>query len=508
MADSRIKNTTKNAITGLLNQVINLLLNFISRTVFIHYLGVEYLGISGLFTNILQVLSMADLGFGTAMVYSMYKPIANDDKSTLSSLMNYYRKIYNYIAVSVLVIGFILIPFLPYIVNTEKSIDHLVIYYILYLLNTVMSYLFVYKTSIAVAHQKSYILNNYDSLFIIIQNILQIIFLIYTRNFIIFLIIQIMCSFIKNLYKARKSEQMYPYIKNKGEINERTKKEIFNNVKSMFVYKVGGVLLNNTDNVIISILIGTSVVGLYSNYLIVITAINSFTNIFFNSMTASIGNLNVTSSNDESFQYFNRINFLSVCVFSFCGICFYTLINDFINLWLGNAFIFDKLTVIAITLNLVIPGTIRTVSLYRDTMGMFQDTKYIFFITSVINIILSIILGKEMGLAGVLLATSIARLLTNMWFEPLVLFKKYLKQSPIKYFRKQIGFWIIFVINLIIVQILCNIIFTNITLFSFVLKTIFVAISAIIFMIIFFRNNDEFLFYKELLLKMAKRLEK
>lgn len=499
MSDSRVENTVKNTITGLINQLISLAFSFLSRTIFIRCLGVEFLGINGLFSNILQILSMADLGFGTAMVYSMYKPIVNDDKKTLAGLMNFYRKIYNIISIAVLILGLLLVPFLPYIVNTESNIEHLTLYYILYVLNTVMSYLFVYKTSITIAHQKSYVLNNYESVFTVVQNVLQIAILILFRNFAVYLIIQILCSFVRNLYKAKKSEKMYPYIKDKVEISNEEKTTIFNNVKSMFIYKIGGVLLNNTDNIIISMLIGTATVGLYSNYLIIITAITSFTNIVFNSMTASIGNLNATSDNKQRYNYFNKINFLSAWVFTFCGISLYILANDFISLWLGSEFIFDKFTIFTIVLNLIIPGMIRTVSLYRDTIGMFRDTKYVFFVTSILNIILSFILGKLLGLSGVLLATTISRLLTNVWFEPYMLFKNYLNKRPILYFKKQIFYYVIFILNLLITSYLSSFVNFESMLINFLLKGILCLFIPNIIMILIYKNTQEFNYFTDML---------
>lgn len=502
MSDSRLKNTAKNTFTGLLNQIAVLLFNFISKTIFIHCLGTEFLGINGLFTNILQVLTIAELGFGTAMSYSMYKPIAENDEKTLAALINFYKKMYNIIAITITVIGVALIPVLPYIVNTEKEIEHLTLYYILYLLNTVMSYLFAYKTAITIAHQKSYILNNYDSLFTIIQSILQIIFLILTKNFTMYLIIQVLCTLLKNICKAKKSQSLYPYIKSNEQLDKSEKHSIFNNVKSMFIYRLGGVLLNNTDNIIISILVGTISVGLYSNYLMIINAINSFINIFFSSMTASVGNLNATSNEKEQYEYFERINFLSIWIFSFCGICVFSLINDFVLLWLGEEFIFDQWTLIAIVLNLVIPGTTRTIALYRDTLGMFNDTKYVFFVTSVLNCIFSVILGKQFGIAGILFATSLSRLLTNMWYEPYILFKNYLKKSPFQYFKKQVIYWIVFIVNLIITNSSADIIFKENNILLFIIKILYCVVVSNLIMILVYHKSPEFKFY----LKLVKNI--
>lgn len=502
---SRIINTGKNIFTSLTNQIISLILNFVSRTVFIHYLNAEYLGINGLFSNILQVLSMADLGFNTAIVYSMYKPLNEDNKQELSALMTFYQKIYNIIAISVFAIGMLIIPILPYIVKIESNIPNLTLYYILYLLDTVISYLFVYKTSITTADQKSYLLNNYDSIFIIIQNILQIFSLIIFKNFAIYLSIKIFISLTKNIYKAKKSENLYPYIKNKVELDNKTKKTVFENVKSMFIYKIGGVILNNTDNILISITIGTIVVGYYSNYLMIINAVLMFTNLMFNSITASIGNVNVSEDSIKKILTFKRINFITIWLFIFCGICFLNLFDDFIVLWLGTEYLLDKKTLIAIVLNFVMPGSIRPVSLYRDTTGLFHKTKYVFFITSIINLILSIILGNLYGLYGILISTAIARLLTNMWFEPYILFKEYFKLNPWKhYFKKQLIYWIVFLAISIITYNIC-ILFTEISILIFIVKILIcILIPNIIFYFIF-KKSDELNYFKNLILNLLHK---
>lgn len=509
MRESRLENTTKNAFTGFFNQLLNLVMSFISRTVFIHYLGVEFLGISGLFSNILQILSMADLGFNTAMVYSMYRPIANNDTQKLAALIAFYKKIYNIIAFAILLIGLCLVPLLPYIVNTATEIENLTIYYILYLLNTVMSYLFVYKTALMEAHQKSYILNNYDSVFIILQNIFQIAVLVFTSNFILYLLVQIIVSFLKNFYKARKTEKMYPYIRSNAVLDKPERISIFQNVKSMFIYKIGGVLLNNTSNILISIIVNTITVGYYSNYLIIITAANTFMNILFNSVTASLGNLNVSSDNEKQYMYFKRINFFAVCIFSFVGICFYLLLDDFITIWLGPTFTLDKLSVLAISLNFVIPGTIRTVSLYRDTMGMFKDTKYVFFVTAVINIIFSLLLGNVLGLAGVLFSTVIARILTNAWFEPVVLFKNYLHRPVKEYFKRQLYYWVVFFIILVLTSFICSLITLQNLYVYFVVKTMVCVIISVGLLCIFYFKLSEFKYllelFKTVLLKVIKK---
>jgi len=489
--NSRMSNTKKNIKMGLINQMLMVALSFVTRTVFIHTLGVAYLGVSGLFSNILTLLSMADLGFGSAIVFSMYRPIAEKDETRLAALMNYYRYLYRIIAVVVAIIGFALVPFLPYIVNMDQPIGNLTFYYLMYLANTVMSYLFVYKTSITTAHQKTYLLTLYSSVFALIQNALQITVLLIFKNFTLYLAVQLAGTFFKNVYQANKSEKMYPYIKNKVELSKAVKHEIGENVKSMSIYKIGGVLINNTDNILISIMVGTLWVGYYSNYGMVVTNVNMLITILFNSVMASLGNLNATESKERQYGVFRSLQLASWWISAFCSICFFVLFKDFITLWIGSRFLLSTPTVIAIILNFYMPGTMRTVSVFRDTTGMFRRTKYVYLLTCVINLILSVLMGRVWGISGILFATILARLLTNFWWEPRVLMKHYFHRPMAQYFVRQavlFGFALIALLGTYFVAMLLHVS----PLVDFAYKAAVCAIlpNAVFFVIL--RNNSEF----------------
>ncbi|MDE5558717.1 MAG: oligosaccharide flippase family protein [Ruminococcus sp.] len=506
--NSRIANTSKNVITSLINQIITLILAFVSRTIFIRYLGVEYLGINSLFANVLQVLSMADLGFGTAIVYSMYKPIRENDHEKLAALTYFYKKAYNIIALVVLLVGLLIVPILPYIVKMDSEIPHLTLYYVIYLMNTVVSYLCVYKSSITIAQQKSYILNNYDSVFVIVQNVIQILVIIYLKSFIVYLIVQVLVNLVRNVYKASVSVRMNPYIKQKIELSKDSKTEIFGNIKSMFIYKIGGVILNSTDNILISAIVGTIYVGFYANYLMVVNAVLTFTNLVFNSMTASIGDLNADSDSEKKLLFFNRINFIAVWLFSFCGACFLTLFQDFIQLWLGSDYLLDFKTLIVIVLNFVMPGTIRTVSLYRDTTGIFKKTKYVFFVTAVINLILSIVFGKMWGLFGILLATVLSRVSTNMWFEPFILFKDYFKKDCLRfYFIKQIKYWFVFALICSITYSV-NFLLPSTSYLCFIIKILLCVAIPNLLLVLLYHRTKEYHYILSLVGRYIKKLKK
>ncbi len=489
--NSRTYNSMKNIFFGLGSQIIILICNFISRTVFIKTLGSEYLGVNGLFSNILTVLSLAELGIGNAIIYSMYKPLATNDKEKITALMNLYKKLYNIMAIVILLIGLTLVPVLKYLVNTNIDMSEITLYYILYLLHSVISYLFASRTSILQADQKMYIIKMYTMIFTVIQQIVQIILLYLTHNFMLYLIVQILFTFMMNLYGAMKSYKLYPYLKGKQKLEKRETKEIFSNIKYVFIYRLGGVILNNTDNILISIIIGTIYVGYYSNYYMIINSITVFTTIIFSALTASIGNLNAVSNEKRKYEVFKIIDFCSAIIFGFISVCLLILFSDFIKIWVGEEFILDVSIVYTIVLNFYIVGRLNPISTYRDTLGMFKKTRYIFLITACINIILSIVLGKIWGMFGIIIATAISRILTNRWYEPFILYKDYFKEKISKYWKNNTYYIFCTLLNYIITYSICkNINVENI--WGFLIKAILCGLLNIILYLIECYKKNEF----------------
>lgn len=503
---SRKQYVTLNIMAGFVSQVISMILQLIGRTIFIHSLGIEYLGINAMFYNVLMVLSLADLGFGTAIVYSMYKPLAENDRDTVAALLTYYKKIYHRLAIIVVVAGVAMIPLMPYVINLNSDIPYLPVYYLLYVVNIVISYLMSYKYTIITADQKSYLITSYSLIGTIIQTTVQIIALLVFKNFMIYLVVFILRTFFVNWFQSNKAKKLYPYIQGEIELDKATKKSIFDNVKSMFLYKFGGVLLNNTDNFIISMMLGTVYVGFYSNYMTIVAAIFSFIDIVFGSFTSSVGSLNASDDEDRKFKIFNVLNFIVFWIMAFCAVCFLVLFNDFITLWVGKEFVFGMLTVVVIVLNFFMSGSITTVAIYRDTTGMFKETKYIFLITALINLILSIILGKFYGLFGILLATAIARILTNMWYEPFILYKNYFKKSPLIYFKRQAFYWFITVASCFSTYFISSMI-SNISWFNLIIKIIIcILVPNALILVLFFRSKEFKYIYKHVIKKAKDKI--
>ena len=435
--EGRVKQSAKNMISGFLYQTVTLILSFISRTVFINTLGTEYLGLNGIFTDVLSLLSMADLGFGTAMAYSFYKPLADHDEDRIAALIHFYKKVYHIIAVTVTVLGLLCVPFLKYIVNTQEEIPNLTWYYLFSLANIVISYLFVYKTTLMTADQKDYKIVNIRMWATLTKTILQILALYLTANYMLYIIIGVQAQFLTNAIASWQTQKEYPYIRNANtqtRVEKEVEQGIFNNMKSVFIYKLSGTLFSATDNLLISMLIGTAAVGLYSNYLMLSNKLLLIEQIIFSSLVASIGNVIARDSPEKRLQIFQAMQSAS---FIFCGIItagFGLLANDVITVWLGKEYTFSMLTVIAVTVNTYFSCALQPLWIYRDATGLYMKTKYMMLAGAIVNIVLSVILGRFMGIAGIIFASAIARLSTYFWYEPKLLFHEYFNSRATGYY--------------------------------------------------------------------------
>ena len=494
MEKSRTENTIKNVKTGFLVQLINKVLAFVVRTVFIKCLNNDYLGVNGLFTNILTILSFAELGIGTAIIFNMYKPVADKNKEKIKSYMNLYKKSYNLIGIIVFILGLFVIPFMNYVVKDVPNIkENIILIYTLFLINTSSSYFFTYKKSIIIAHQQQSIINNIDSIFYILKSIFEILFLMLTKNFIVYLIIQIITTILENIYISNKANKLYPYLKEK-EVEPLSKKEsenIFKNVKSLVIYRLGGVIMNGTDNILISTLINVSTVGLVSNYNLITTSVKFIVSSALNGVTASVGNLNATGSIEKKEKIYYELTFVHYMIYSLCTIELIILLNVFIELWLGKNYILNISISIALAVSFFIEGMRQPAYIYRTTLGLFSKAQATPYIGAITNILLSIIFCKLWGLVGIFIATSIAQLASYSWIDTYLIYKYEFKKSSKKYNIKYISYFITFVIELLLTLLICNFVHINILL-DLIIKGIITLILSITINIIIYKNTSEY----------------
>lgn len=502
---SRTANSIKNIKYSIIGQFIGLLANFITRMVFVRVLNAEYLGINGLFTNILLILSFAELGIGPAIVYSLYKPLAENNIRLLQGLMNLYKRAYKTIGLVILFLGLILTPFLDLLIKDKPNINNIELIYILFVINTASTYFFSHKRSFLIADQKKYIDSFYHYLYLIIRNILQIFILLITKNFIMYLLIQLLTTFIENLSVSRKVDIMYPYIKN-GEttsIDKSVKADIIKNIKAMLLHKIGSVVVSSTDNLLISKFIGIIEVGIYSNYLLIINALVQLFNTFFQSITASIGNLGVTETPKKNEFIFGCLDLIGLWIYGFSSIALFTLLNPFIKLWLGDEYIFSINIVIFIVINFYLTGRRRSVLTFRDALGLFWHDRCKPVLESIIKLTASIILINILGLEGAILGTIISTLAIDFWIEPYVLYKYAFKSSMLKYILR-------YIVETSIIIFLCffnywlNSFLGN-TLVSFIGKILITAIVPNLILTLVFWKTKEFKYLIDIIKPMFKK---
>ena len=507
MSESRVKNTSRNFAYAMFLQVVKIALMFGVRIIFVYKLGEEYLGVNGLFTNVIGILSLADLGMTTALMYSLYKPLAENDETKISIYINYFRKVYYIIALTITLVGIAIIPFLQYIVNLPREMPDIYLYYILLLANSVLSYLFVYKTTLLSADQKMYIINRYDIIFQFILTILQIAILLIFGSFIGYLLANIFCTLLGNILKARRVDKIYPYLKSKGKssLEKQEKKNIFSNLFSLFFYKLGGVIQDNTTNIVTSIFVGTITVGYYSNYVTIISSITTFLTTVFTSLKASVGNYIVFKEKEEQLKLFNILETYNYWLVSFCSICFVVLIPDFILICFGQQYVLGFDILVLAVLNFYVTNIRQTIWAYRETTGIFKKTKYTTIITAIVNIGLSIILGYVFGLLGIIAASVIARMVYAWWKEPIIIYEDYFKTSPKPYFATYIKRLLLLIVICLITYIVATILPAINIYLSFILKMIICLIIPTFLLFIIYRKDEAFLYLKTILLKLKEK---
>lgn len=502
----RTKNSIKNSIFGIGGQAINTLLSFISRTIFITMLGADYLGVNGLFSNILSMLSLAELGIGSAIIYNMYRPLAEGDERKLKALMSLYEKSYKIIGITIAIVGCLISPYLSYIIKDTPNIPNLIIIYLMFLMNSVVSYFYIYKSSIIMADQKNYIITVRQQIFTVLQVILQIVVLYITKNYLAYLLIQIICTFLMNFSISKKADKMYPFLKskNKEKLDSNEKKIIFKHVSATMSHKVGGVVVNGTDNILMSKFVGVYWVGLYSNYYMIISIINRFVGQIFTAITASVGHLNVKESKEKSYDVYKKILFINFWIYGFCSISLLSLFNPFIKLWLGDKFLLSSGIVVLIVTNFYLTGMRQSTITYNSTLGLFWNDRYKPWIEACINMIASIILLKKLGISGVFLGTLISSVTTSVWVDPYILFKHGFNRNLSDYFKQYLKYMLITIISAVSTYKLNTLINGN-SIGIFIVKCILTFIIPNLIFIVLTFKTDEFKYTKSMILGIVKR---
>lgn len=437
MSDSRTKNSAKNVAAGFACQGAALLLSFVSRSVFVMVLSSEYLGINGLFSNILTVLSFAELGIGEALSYAMYQPAKEGDREKLCQLMRLYKTAYRGIALFVTVVGVIASFFLDYLVAEKPNIpENFQLIFWLFLFNNVCSYLLAYKQSILLVEQKKYIVLYIQQGTKVAQLLLQMAILFFAHSYYGFLLVQVICTLLTNVFISLYVKKAYPWLNDRSvqaPLPQEEQHKIVKDVKALAISKVAGIVSNGSDNIVIAKILGLTSVGVVSNYTLVI---NSFSSILWGTLsgvTGSMGNFNVNASVEKRRAIFEELYLIVYWIFCLCCTCLIVLLNPFVEIWVGTSYQTDLPIVVALVLIAYVSGMNFPVYTFRVTCGLFDEMKYPYFWSGIANVALSVVLALKMGLFGVYIATVITRLLISETVEGYIVYHKILEKPFWRY---------------------------------------------------------------------------
>lgn len=420
----RTKFMLRNLLVSVTGQMITLLLTFVSRILFVRYLSAAYLGVNGLFSDLLGVLTLSELGIGTAMLYSLYKPAAEENKVQLAHLMRLYRRMYHIVAAVVLLLGLLLLPFLPWLVRDSGDVAQLPLIYLLYLLSTACSYLLSYHNSIYVAHQKAYVRAVWCQVFDILRVAVQILILIFTQNFYLYLLAQLVLPFCPNLIIARKVRKDYPYLADiPGLPDKAERRTIFRDVGAMSIHRFSTAVVRNTDNLLMSAFIGLNTVGIYANYRMLLGSLNGLMAKLLGAFSGGIGNLNATESPARVYAVYQELDLMLYLLYAYLTGGLFLFLTPLLRLMFGAEYCFSLGTLTVIVLEFYLSGMRQMNLLFREARGLFRYDRWKAIAEAVLNLIFSLALVKPFGVAGVLGGTVLSSLLTCVWVEPMILMR-------------------------------------------------------------------------------------
>ncbi len=416
MKIERTRNARRNMIFGTVLKIYQLAMPFMMRTIMIYFMGVQYLGLNSLFTSVLQVLNLAELGVGSAMIYSMYRPIAEDDEKRICALMGLYRLYYRVIGAVVLVLGLLLVPFIPKLIHGEVPADiNIYILYILNLLASVLSYwLFAYKNSIFEAHQRVDVVSKVTLFTDTIKYLVQILAMIYFHNYYFYVIGILFSQVLNNLAVAFAAEKIYPDYRPVGQLDRDEIRSINQRIKDLFTAKLGSVVVNSADTIVISAFLGLTVLAVYQNYFYIFTAVTGLINIVFNSVSAGIGNSIIVESENKIFEDFRTFNWMIAWITGFCCACFLCLYQPFMELWVGKDLMVEFPVVICLVIYFFVYQINRLLNVYKDAAGMWHEDRLRPLVTSCVNLGLNLLLVNYIGLYGIVLSTVLSMVFVGM----------------------------------------------------------------------------------------------
>ena len=501
----RTKNATRNIIFGVILKAYQIVVPFLMRTAMIYLMGVQYLGLNSLFTSILQVLNLAELGVGSAMIYSMYKPIAEDDDTTICSLMKLYRTYYRIIGLVIAIIGCVLTPFIPKLIS--GGVPEGLNIYILYLLNlgaTVLSYwLFAYKNSILQAHQRTDIVSKVTLVTSTIQYALQLFVLWAFKNYYLYAIVMLAIQALTNISTAFVADRIYPQFRPQGKLPKQEVAKINGRIRDLFTSKIGAIIVNSADTIVISAFLGLTALAVYQNYYFILTSITGFVTIVFSAVTAGIGNSLVVETKEKNFRDLNVFTFIICWIAGFCSCCFLNLYQPFMEIWVGKDLMLDFSIVICFVIYFYVCEVNQLLNTYKDAGGIWHEDRFRPLVTAIANLGVNLVMVQFWGLYGIILSTVLSMLLIGMPWLFHNLFTTMFEKKNMKVYLSSIAFYVfVSIISGGVSVIVCNFIDFGLWMTLFIRFIICLIIPNVIFFIAYHRTDE----FKQSVLLVNKML--
>lgn len=505
----RTKYVMVNVLVGIIGQLVLALCNIILRRVFVITIGLEYLGVNGLFSNILSFLALTESGVGIAMSYSLYQPIATENKEKVAILMSFYKKIYMLIALGVCVLGILLISVLPFLINdSEFAQKQINIYYLFFLADNIASYFFVYKTTFLNANQKNYVITLIRTCVQFFGILFKCIALLFTKNFILYLLLTVLVTIANNICSSFYVTKKYSYLdkKIKANVDREDKTILIRNIKGLFLHKIGAFVVFGTDNIIISAFINLKTVGIYSNYSMILSQLNTLASQIFNAIIPGMGNYIATSCDEKRiYSMYRNILFVDFLIYGFFTSVLACIFQPFIVWWIGLDGLLSKTVVYLLLLDFYLKGMRNAVQVMKNAGGIFYEDRFSPLIESATNLVVSVIMVKKCGIAGVFIGTIVSGLIAPFWITPFFLYRNVLK-IPFKcYFKDMAYYFVILLIAVLGGEFIGRFILNNNIILDTAVHFAIICIFDVILFFLFFHNKEE---YKYLLEKCRRVLFK
>lgn len=488
----RVRQAGKNIFFGYISNIIIMIMGFLQRTVFIMVLDRTLLGVNSLYTDILSMLSLAELGIGSALNYSLYKPVANNDQEKIKSYMKLYKKAYLAIAGVIAVAGLALTPFLPYLIKDSGgiSVKDMTVYYLIFLFNTVSTYFVAYKYSLSNAQQRNYIQTNIATITKIVTVFAQIIILFLTKNFLLYLLTQAAVELLQKIFVSIYFNRLYPWLQDR-DVKKLDKDEtdvVVTKTKALMFHKIGDVARLSTDSIIITYFMNVDWVGIVGNYTMIITYAANFISVIFNSVISGFGNLVATESREKQYAMFKVYRFFACWLYGFAAVGFWLLLTPLVTgLWLDESWKLGQTVLTLILVDLYFKGGRVVLVNFKIAAGVFEQDKYLSLIQGAVNLVLSIIGIQYIGLAGVYVGTVVSGVIANL-VQPVIVYRDCFGKSAWTYFADALKY----------IAVIVGVVFVMVPVKGFLLKQVGpVTFAGMVVMVTIVYNLAFFLFFRK-----------